>query len=239
MDCGPRRGRVSQVWAPVLLWAPFPIAGLQPTRNRCTNTLHMVCTATVVLFCCVFIISLELSELEKSILRLEKDCDYVCVFLSTSPVLFRHSTACWWVTPLRLDPSTSSSLSPVICTTQVSSSLATSIYKRFKCLRVCVCGWWACQQNVPAHWSISHAETGTTQCLQWPPHSFFLTIWENPWGLLYSLPQANKKGDVCDRFGAFHTTIILPFDVHDAKEMRDLSFAIKHGDRKGNAQMRN
>lgn len=64
-------------------------------------------------------------------------------------------------------------------------------------------------------------------------------IWENPWGLLYSLPQANIKGDVCDRCGTFHNTIIISFDVDDAKEMRDLSFKIKHGDRKNYSQMRN
>lgn len=40
-------------------------------------------------------------------------------------------------------------------------------------------------------------------------------------GLLYNLPQANKKGDVCDGCGTFH---------NDAKEMGDLSFKIKHGD---------
>lgn len=37
-NCGPRGGRVSQVWAPRLLWAPFPTAGSPPMGNRCTHT---------------------------------------------------------------------------------------------------------------------------------------------------------------------------------------------------------
>lgn len=60
MDCGPKGGRVTQVWAPILLWAPFPTAGSPPGEQMHIHTF--ICS---IVFQSIFIISFEWPEMKK------------------------------------------------------------------------------------------------------------------------------------------------------------------------------